>query len=337
MKHLTTVPAALVSLLLVSSVAHADERADAEARFRDGVALQKVEDFDAAIQAYESSLELYPSKSALFNLANCLKAVHRYPEALRAFERLLAEHGPELDGVMRTAAQEQVRTLQSLTGTLSVAVSPEGAEVFVDGESVGKSPHSQSLALSVGTHEVEGKLDGFVPQRVIVRIRSQQSATVKLTLAEASAPAPSLSVVPARPQPSPPLGLGGARQPPAEESHPWATPGWLTTGLGAALLVGGTATGLWALGIDRSLDDDCVEGHCPASRANDIDRLEALASATNVLLASGAAVTAAGVILLVVDPGRRTPAEQERGAEPSEALGFGVGSGQAFIRYQRAF
>ena len=266
MRHLKTVLTALTIFSLAPAVAHADAQAEAKAHFRNGVSLQQVEDFDAAIEAYESSLELYPTKSALFNLANCLKAAHRYADALSAFETLLAKHTSELGEAMRSAALEQIATLQPLTGTLTVVVSPQAAEILVDGQSIARSPESEPIRLSVGTHEVEARLDGFVPQRTTVHLKSQQSVTAKLTLEEVSPPvAASTVAAPAAPHSTARSGTL-ADQTPESESHGLATPGWLTAGLGSMLLLGGTATGLWAIGLDRSLDRDCPEGHCPASR-----------------------------------------------------------------------
>src|SRR6187455_2662697 len=90
----------LACLWLTPGLALADAKADAEKQFRAGVSLQKVDDFDAAIVAFEASLRLHPTKGAWFNLANCLRATHRYPEALNALERLQQDFAGELQDPM---------------------------------------------------------------------------------------------------------------------------------------------------------------------------------------------------------------------------------------------
>ena len=105
MKSYACALALLACMWLTPGSALADAKADAEKQFRAGVSLQKVEDFEAAISAFEGSLRLYPTKGAWFNLANCLRATHRYPEALTALERLQRDFGSELQDPMRSTVE----------------------------------------------------------------------------------------------------------------------------------------------------------------------------------------------------------------------------------------
>jgi tetratricopeptide (TPR) repeat protein len=152
-------------LLLWARSACADERAEAQEFFEAGVTLQKAEDFDSAIAAFESSLSLFPTRSALFNLANCLQATHRYPEALEALQRLQREYGAELEEPMRGRVTIQRAELETLTAFLLVRVDQPGAEVRVDGKLVGRTPLAEPLLLALGDHEVEVTLRGFANQQ----------------------------------------------------------------------------------------------------------------------------------------------------------------------------
>ncbi|WP_456444850.1 PEGA domain-containing protein [Oceanithermus sp.] len=64
-----------------------------------------------------------------------------------------------------------VRTVR--TGTLFVDSSPQGAQVYVDGDPVGRTP--VQLALDEGTHDVELRLEGYEPYRVRVQVRAGQT------------------------------------------------------------------------------------------------------------------------------------------------------------------
>lgn len=66
------------------------------------------------------------------------------------------------------------------------------------------------------------------------------------------------------------------------------------------MLAGASATGGAALAIDKRLDSKCQEGVCPSSHWDDMDRMEKLGVATDVLLGVGGAVAAAGVIMVVI-------------------------------------
>ena len=304
---------------LVAITAHAGDKEEAEKHFLAGVSLQKVDDFDAAIAAFNTSLRLYPTKGALFNLSNCLRAVHRYGEALKALEKLERDHGSELDGPMRSAVEGQLEELRNLTASLVVQVEQSGAEVWLDGALLGRSPLPEALYVSPGGHDIEVRLEGFEPAKVRVELHSRQAFTTQITLAKAVAPPPT------PPAPVPPPKVEPPATPPAspkpQERGALTTAGWITAGTGAALLAGGAVTGVWALTLDGDLKGECVDGHCPAGRSGDIDRLGTLTTTTNILLGVGVALTAGGITMLLVDQ----PRSQE---QPPTALDVSVGPGQ---------
>lgn len=306
-------------LWLAPGVALADAKADAEQQFRAGVSLQKVEDFDAAISAFEASLRLYPTKAAWFNLANCLRATHRYPEALSALETLQRDFGNELHDPLRSTVEMQVAELKNLTATLTIEIDRPGAEISIDGRSAGTSPLAAPIRLGLGDHEVRATLPGFEPAVVHVNLRPTQAATTKLSLRALGAEPrvatpPPLSTEPSpvatEPPPRPPEVAPPAPAPVAAGSSGLGTAGLVSAGAGALLLAGGAVTGIWALSIDSDLESSCVDGHCPKGRASDIDRLERLTIATNVLLSVGAAVSVGGLALwLFGDPSSSASAQ----------------------------
>lgn len=290
----------LACLWLAPASAWADAKQDAEKQFRAGVSLQKVEDFEAAISAFDSSLRLYPTKGAWFNLANCLRATHRYPEALTALERLQQDFGSELVDPMRSTVEMQVAELENLTATLAIQVDQPGADIAIDGRSIGKAPLAAPIRLGLGDHEVRVSLEGFETAVVAVNLGPAQAASTKVTLAPPVPVAPALPpALAAAPQAEPPPNVTPPPEPVATDSEPGhlTTVGMITTGAGALLLAGGAATGLWVLSMDNDLSDDCVDGHCPPNRADEIDRFEQLVTTTNVLLAVGAVVSVGGAAL----------------------------------------
>lgn len=303
------IPKHLIAWALVASIStlsiavRANSTADAESQFRVGVALQRVDDFEGAILAYQASLALQPTRSALFNLANCLRAAHRYPEAQRAFEDLLGQYSAELEPEMRSAAEAELSALEQLIGSVSVEATPEGAEVRIDGHAVGRSPLSAPLKLAVGPHDLEVVLDGYQSQRKRLDVTPKAVLSEQLKLVRVVPPAPP----PRRPGP---LNSPRERPPHSELAEPGPaqtteTLGWVATALGGALVLGGATTGAWALALDASLDGDCPRGHCPARRADDISRLETLATASNVLLGTGGALAIVGITVLASTPSQR--------------------------------
>ena len=93
---------------------------------------------------------------------------------------------------------------------------------------------------------------------------------------------------------------GDAVQPPEPESGgPGATP-WIVLGASAALGAVALGTGLAAHGLHGDLEDDCPGGVCPADRAGDIDRGQALGRASTALSFIALAGAVTGVVLFFV-------------------------------------
>ncbi len=285
-------------LFLAVTDTYAGDKEDAERHFKAGVSLQKVEDFEAAIAAFESSLRLHPSKGALFNLANCLRATHRYGEALETLQRLDREYGEVLDDPMRAAVDRQLQELRNLSASLVVQVDRAGAEVRVDGKLIGLTPLTEELQLSPGGHDIEVRLEGFEPAKVQVELVSREKTTKKIALKKIAPPPPP---PPSKPKPSAEPAPKPRPLPPDEGTGPLTAAGWTASAAGVAALAGGAVTGIWALSLDSDLADDCMDGNCPADKSADIDRLETLTTTTNVLLGLGVTITAAGIVMLLLD------------------------------------
>lgn len=122
-----------LALVLAGSttLAHAEvpstERDRARDSFREGAALTRAGDLDAAVAAFERSLELYPHASTHYNLglaeegrANKAQAAEHFR---RALERAAADPS-ELPAEARRSAQEHLSALERELSPPSSAVEP---------------------------------------------------------------------------------------------------------------------------------------------------------------------------------------------------------------------
>jgi hypothetical protein len=296
-----------------------DEKAEAKKHFEAGITLLKAEDFEGAATAFETSVRLFPTKTSLFNLANCYKALRRYGESLEVLRRLETEFTGRLGEEMAAEATAMREALEGVVGRLEVAATPAGASIRVDGRDAGRSPLKAPLVLGPGEHEIEAAMDGYLPQKRTVRVEPRSKAVVSFELQKpvAEEPAPGPAEEPAaepRPEPEPPP----VEQPaPAGHGALW-TGGWVVTGIGAAILVAGGVTGGLALSAGNQLESDYPDG-VPRADEDKVDRMDRLAVATNVLLGVGGAAVIAGVVLLVLDDG---PAESAVTLAPAAGPGF---------------
>jgi tetratricopeptide (TPR) repeat protein len=84
-----------------------------------------------------------------------------------------------------------------------------------------------------------------------------------------------------------------------ENKHWWVTPVILGSA-GAAVMVGGVATGLMANSKQKELDDKCMNGTCDPSLKATADSGKTLALVTDILLSGGGAALVVGTVLFFV-------------------------------------
>ncbi|MBN1770193.1 MAG: hypothetical protein JXB32_02935 [Deltaproteobacteria bacterium] len=182
-----------------------DARAEAERHFLQGLALVENEDWEAALLEFRVSLELFPTRSALFNSAQMLKALHRYVEAVDTLQEWLARYRDEALADELAATEEALREWEGFIGELEIRVDEPGAELRLDGTGIGRSPLPGPIRVDVGTHRVEATLEGRLPQQEQVTIVSRQRIGLDLSLAEL-APPPEVPALP--PVPPAPVAIG---------------------------------------------------------------------------------------------------------------------------------
>lgn len=281
-----------------------EAKSQAEQFFQAGVSLQKTEDFEAAIAAYETSVKLFVTKSALFNLANCQRAAHRYADAWYTLTRLQQTYGADLVEPMSSTSKAQLAELENLTGLLTVETEPSGATITLDDKPLGVTPWTTSMRVAIGQHTLRATLQGYGDQTASVQLTPKQTAAVRLELSVAPAPEPAPAVTTSNPPPPSPAPVAAparvAPEPVTSGPSPaWRTVGWVSVALGGVAVALGTRTGLHALDVDDRLSMVCEAGHCAPSAGPQIDRLDRLTFVTNVFFGTGAALLATGATLVL--------------------------------------
>jgi hypothetical protein len=280
----------LAVALAVAGTARADDKAEAKRHFDAGVSLLKAENYEGASSSFEASLEVFPTKTALFNLANCYKALARYDEALAALFRLRRDFAGRLGAEMETETVAIEKEIRNLVGSLKVEVDRPGATVLVDGREVGVSPLSKTLLLAPGSHEVTAELSGVEFGVEKVRMLAGKELTVRLK-GKGGAPTPTPAL-----QPSQRLRQAGPREGREPEPSPLLPPGegagdegalhpaWFWGTLGLTAVLGGVTIGLDAA-IGKASDE--------MKTGDDLERAEGMQAAgvTFVVLTGAAAVT----------------------------------------------
>jgi hypothetical protein len=225
-----TLTAALV--LLVSSGAHADDKAtrEAEARFAEGLARVKTKDYEAARLSFEQAYAVLHRPLILWNLALSEEMTAHSLDALAHFRQVAREAAGESD---RASAQKHVDALLMQLSRIDVQA-PPGTTFALDGSALpGAAPIGEPLDVTPGHHVIEARIAAGAAKTSEVDAIAGQVAHVTFA---ADAPTPvAAAVAPAALTPAP---VSQTSEGPAADVATASKPFWTPRTVTAATLVG---------------------------------------------------------------------------------------------------
>jgi hypothetical protein len=183
-----------------------DTKAEARKHFDRGLVLFDAQAWDAALAEFILSNDLYPTRSAVKNVALCLRKLKRHDEALESFERLLAF--PALSAEDQELARREIAALRELVGSILIQAAEASATITVDGRQRGTTPAPGPLRVMVGSHTVRIYKEGFEPFEVRIQVAGEQSVVVRARLT------PSVSSDRRAPDPRTPLPVAALQDAP---------------------------------------------------------------------------------------------------------------------------
>jgi hypothetical protein len=158
-------PVLAVTLILTALcvTANADDSAKAKARqhFKHGVECFDERRFGDALSEFEQSYALVSVYSTLYNVGQVQVALGHPVEAVDAFEKFLTQGGASIAAEQRARVESEIRTQRERIGDVKLNVSPDGTEIRIDGNPVGKAPVHEPIRVAAGHHRVEALLDGY--------------------------------------------------------------------------------------------------------------------------------------------------------------------------------
>jgi hypothetical protein len=292
-----------------AQVAEADPAQAASAEhartlFLRGVELSSQERWAEAEALFRQSHAAAPRASTAYNLTLALLHLGRGREALD----LLAELRTQTEGDA-APYRDQLDTMRAhalkLVARVSLEVAPETATLTLDGAAVAGIGRARELVLDPGVHELQASAPGFEAHTLTLHTRAgdQLSETIVLRALppEPSSPPP---VAEAKPEPV-------VVQPPPVAADASDAPSWPAVTLmvagGVALATSGVLGGV-ALSNDTKLTNRCpeLEDCSPSERAFG-ERSEDFALAADVLLLSGIALAASGVLWWMLEADDEAP------------------------------
>jgi len=242
----------LLSLIVAASLtaASADVRADADprnvakAKLVEGGDLLKQGEYQEALDRFKEAYGLFQSPKIYYNFGLAYIGLGRNADAMEAFDKFLSE-ALDASADLRANAERHRTLLAQKVGTIVVECDVEGAEVAVDGRSLGVTPLKTPARLDPGPHQLVVEKSGSPPFAKRLDLSAGQRLTIPVTLVVPVAP----PAAPAAPAPAP---IRLAPEAPVVSSGPATEPRWrLERKL--AWAAGAAAVGFLALGVLEQL------------------------------------------------------------------------------------
>lgn len=289
----------------VAPWARADAESDAKDLFVRGRELRTKNDCATALPLFRKAYEIWPKGlGSLRNVAECEEQLQHWAGARRAWleikRQLLvppALNNPKYEGWDKDAEEANVRlkpriasvvvdvTIKSDEGE-QPATSQSGVEIFVNGESIGMKLVGLPLERDPGPSKIKAKLGEAVVEQQVT-LAPGENPHVKLTI-----------VVKGTPKPPPPGDSGAVAVDSGAATR--RTIGWIVTGVGGAVLLGGGVTFVLRQGAVSDVEDKCpTKTNCDPSLKDTVDKGKTMSTLTTVLVPVGAVGVAAGLFLVL--------------------------------------
>jgi len=132
--------------------------------------------------AYLSAWKLKKSFDVAGNVGNLEADLKKWRAAAEFLAYALREFPAGGKPGLRDSLLKRLAEAQTQVGQLHLRVSRPGAEVFIDGVSIGLAPIADEVYVEAGTHLIEARLEGFPPASVSVQATKGQPADVDVAI-----------------------------------------------------------------------------------------------------------------------------------------------------------
>jgi hypothetical protein len=289
-----------------------EAKKEAGERFKRGVKLQEEGNPEAAIIEFERAYQLAPNYRVLYNIGVIYRDRGDKANALRTFEKYLADGGSEIDAKRRKEVEADVVRLRDVVAQVTLKVTPPGVEVTIDDNPVLPGQINQPILVNVGRRRFEATKEGYTSQSKFLTLAGGDKVVVELTLKEIKAqPATTviLSSAPPPPTAPPPPRSSAPPAAPTNDGSGQRTAGYIIGGVGLAGLAAGSIFGLVARSKWSSVDGKCVKPAggtvriCPDSDSQDTAKsAQSMAAFSTFGFALGGVAVVVGASLLLSAP-----------------------------------
>jgi hypothetical protein len=154
---------------------------DAREAYQAANALVDAHDLAGALAKYQQAYDASHDPRLLFNMAICERDMHKYARMQALLLRYEQEARDALAPEERGDIDAALLAIHPLVGTVKLAVSEAGADVAVDGESIGVTPLAGPFTVDAGSHSLRVNKPGFETIEQKIEVAGGNEATVAIT------------------------------------------------------------------------------------------------------------------------------------------------------------
>lgn len=272
--------------------------------------------FDEALTAFQSAYKLFAHPDVLYRVAECQERLGEDAAAIASYEMFLrqvpdAKEAMRIRGTIKILQQRLDKRMQA---EIAVRTEPEGAEVIVNGKSLGVTP--LQAPLSAGTYQVLVKLKDHNVIDETVKVEQGKTLALRYKLQPKNTSPVIVKKDPEDPK-DPVTPADPAKPNPGFELPENLTP-WIVTGAGTVSLL--TAGALWLVHSGAASQVDAYDAQKGTrTRPDDYNDVVGTRNTTGtfaVLFTIGAVGgLTAGAVLWALDGLETAPPKEEGGEE----------------------
>lgn len=231
----------------------------ASLRFQRGVSLYRERSFDAALAEFNRAHELAPNYHVLFNIGQVHVERGDFVAGIKAFRQYLSDGGSAIESARVTEVEAEILRLKGRIANITVTSNVSGAELFVDGEPVGRLPQAR-VPVNAGLRRLSLRKDGYEADDVRVMLATGEDKVFEIALRKHASATTAPTTVD-----TPSLTRQSRSIDAAESSGGLDTAFWVS--LSATVIAAGATTTFGLLTRRANSDYDAALDHYPGSQS----------------------------------------------------------------------
>jgi hypothetical protein len=156
---------------------------NAQAEIAAGDKAARAKDWQGALDHYGASYHATASWRAQLGVADALYQLGRLGESYEQYDDAQKTYATKYGAGEKNLVNARLKELTGKTGWLSLRVAEPGADVAVDGKSIGTSPVPALIRVTLGSHDIKVTKAGFLPFAGHAEVAADAKAVVDAALA----------------------------------------------------------------------------------------------------------------------------------------------------------